>query len=45
MKLKRNIQKRFYVVYNGSKPRIYTSWPKASRVIIGFSGVIHRVFT
>ncbi|MFU0443659.1 viroplasmin family protein [Candidatus Liberibacter asiaticus] len=40
MKLKRKIEKKVYVVYNGPKPRIYTSWPEASRVIIGFSRII-----
>ncbi|MFU0443574.1 RNase H1/viroplasmin domain-containing protein, partial [Candidatus Liberibacter asiaticus] len=37
--------KKIYVVYNGPKPRIYTSLLEASRTIIGFNGVIYRSFT
>ncbi|MFU0443618.1 viroplasmin family protein, partial [Candidatus Liberibacter asiaticus] len=29
-----------YVIYNGPKSRIYTSWPEASKTIIGFNGII-----
>ncbi|MFU0443784.1 viroplasmin family protein [Candidatus Liberibacter asiaticus] len=34
-----------YVVYNGSKLGIYTCWAETSKVIIRFSGIIHRAFT
>ncbi|MFU0443498.1 viroplasmin family protein [Candidatus Liberibacter asiaticus] len=37
MKLKKEDSKKIYVIYNGPKPIIYTSWLEASRAIIGFS--------
>jgi viroplasmin and RNaseH domain-containing protein len=38
------IEKRWYVVYNGPKPGIYGTWPKASKAISGISGLIHKSF-
>ncbi|MFU0443724.1 viroplasmin family protein, partial [Candidatus Liberibacter asiaticus] len=42
--VKKEDLKKVYVVYNETKPRIYTSWPETSRAIIGFSRISHRTF-
>lgn len=37
-------QKKFYVVWQGHKPGVYTSWPEAQRQIGGFKGAKFRSF-
>ena len=35
---------QWYVVFNGTKPGIYTSWAECSKYVVGVEGVVHRKY-
>ncbi|XP_059447471.1 uncharacterized protein LOC132178909 [Corylus avellana] len=35
---------KYYVVYNGPSPGVYTSWSEASKFVTGLKGIIHKSF-
>lgn len=43
--MSRNKPDKWYVVWRGHKPGVYSSWDKAEPQIRGYSGALHRSFS